>query len=241
MERQQHQHWVRQPRPPLSTRSRQPIRTSNAAFRLNKPVALSLVILGSAWVVVLVIAVMAVNGLLSPSASNGHRTPGAAIIRDTAETSQTNSQARIPLWLFGAVALSCAAGSMLIAKQANRPPRPRKSIKVKRLAPFVMPAVEPSPSPIPSVPQPKPPYPAAVPSFVLNQRQTPQPSNTGSPFMAPPTLMQLAHQETQSVEKTADVSVTVVPSGDQHPLDWGEASLADRLDIRKQRSISSFL
>lgn len=33
--------------------------------------------------------------------------------------------------------------------------------------------------------------------------------------------------------------VTVVPPEETHPLDWGDASLADRMDIRKQRSLSS--
>ncbi len=35
--------------------------------------------------------------------------------------------------------------------------------------------------------------------------------------------------------------VTVVPSEEAHPLDWGDASLADMMDIRKQKSISSLM
>jgi hypothetical protein len=37
------------------------------------------------------------------------------------------------------------------------------------------------------------------------------------------------------------VPVTIVPAKENHPLDWGEASLADTLDIRKQRSLSSWM
>jgi hypothetical protein len=36
-------------------------------------------------------------------------------------------------------------------------------------------------------------------------------------------------------------TVTVVPSEEAHPLDWSDASLADRMDIRKQKSISSLM
>jgi hypothetical protein len=58
--------------------------------------------------------------------------------------------------------------------------------------------------------------------------------------MAPATLMQLAHQESQGAIAQTDVSATV-SSEDTHPLDWGKASLADKLDLRKQRSVSSLL
>ena len=248
MERQQHQQWARQPKSPLLGRSRQPLRTSKAAFSFGKPGwALSLVVLGSAWVVVLVIAMMAVSGLLNPSASKGNRTPEAAIIRrETAETARASTQARMPLWLFGAIALSCAAGSMLVAKQANRPPRPRHT-KVKRLTPYApAPPTElpplPSPPPLPAPPSlPTLHHPPAVPSFILNSRQAQHPSTVAMPSTAPPTLMQLAHQDAQFVEQPTDVSVTVVPREDKHPLDWSEASRIDRLTNRKQRSISSLL
>jgi hypothetical protein len=35
--------------------------------------------------------------------------------------------------------------------------------------------------------------------------------------------------------------VTVVPENESHPLDWGEANLADMMDIRKQKPLSSLL
>ncbi|MGV0027899.1 hypothetical protein [Phormidesmis priestleyi] len=40
---------------------------------------------------------------------------------------------------------------------------------------------------------------------------------------------------------TRPPTVTVVPSEEAHPLDWGDASLADMMDIRKQKSISSLM
>ena len=291
MERQQQQHWAKQAQPPLAARSRQQGQPAKATFSLSKPgCALSLLLLGSAWVVVMIIAVTAVSGLLSLNASNGHRTPGAAAMRETAETAPANSPARLPLWLFGAIALSCAAGSMLISKQANRPPRLRKSsAKVKRLTsrpaavepqpilqsispqPTPQPAPQPmrqpipQPTPVPAMApvQPPPRHPAPVPSFVLHRQQpsaatdasppetsapeisTPETSTpgaaSGKPFAAPITLMQLAYQAVQPSEPATNVPVTVVPPDAKHPLDWGKASLADQLDIRKRRSISSLL
>jgi hypothetical protein len=36
-------------------------------------------------------------------------------------------------------------------------------------------------------------------------------------------------------------TVTVIPAEASHPLDWQEESLADTMDIRKRRSLSSWL
>ena len=248
MERQQHQHWSKQARQPPSARSRPSTRPPKAALSLSKPGAvLAIVVLGSAWCVMLVIAMTAVSGLLSPSASNGHRASGAAIIRETTTELRKNSQARLPLWLFGAIALSCAAGSMLVSRQANRPLRSRKSTKVRRLTsyaatsapqPEFSPAPQPEFSPVPPLPTHAPP---AVPSFVLRVGQMQPPSSATMPLMPPPTLMELAQQESQASTGQKGVAVTVVPSEEKHPLDWGEASLADRLAIRKRRSVSSLL
>jgi hypothetical protein len=50
-----------------------------------------------------------------------------------------------------------------------------------------------------------------------------------------------AGQPTVAPVKAAPVqvaSVTVVPPEEKSPLDWGEASLADQLNLRKQRSVS---
>lgn len=239
MQRQQHQHWSKQPRPPLTARSHQPLRTSKATLSFGKPGwTLALVVLGSAWIVVAVIAMTAVSGLLSPNASTSKRPSGAAVIRETTEAPQKNSQTRLPLWLFGAIALSCAAGSILISKQADRPPRPRRSTKVKRLAPYVAETIpQPAPAPAPAPPSN---YPPAVPSFVLNPAQSQSLSTATTPFMAPATLMQLANQASQSAVVQTDVSATA-SSEDTYPLDWGKASLADKLDLRKQRSVSSLL
>ncbi|GEM_PF-1627323 len=236
MERQQHQHGSKQPRPPIPERSSQQLRKPKAAFSLGKPVwNRSLVVLGSAWVVVVIIAFTAVSGLLSPNLSSNNQTPGAAPVRVTATTAQATSQSRLPLWLFGAIALSCATGSILVSKQVNRPPRPRKNTKPKRLAPYIAPAATES---FFLTTQSQPPV-ATVPSVALVPGSVPH-APSAAPFMAPATLMQLAHQESQAVRKTPNVQAPSATANNK-PLDWGEASLADKLDIRKPRSISSLL
>lgn len=45
----------------------------------------------------------------------------------------------------------------------------------------------------------------------------------------------------QAVQPTTLVSVSVVPEQETHPLDWPEGNLADTLDLRQRRSLSSFL
>ncbi len=191
-------------------------------------------LLCSAWLAVVVIALIAISGLLSPNLSSSNSPRGTASARVTTSDTKKPNQSRLPLWLFGAIALSCAAGSMLISKQATRPPRSRKSFKPKRLTPYVVPETT-----EPLFPTTAPPQVATPPSFAL----VPQPyqyAPTAAPFMAPTTLMQLAQQVSETIEQTA-ATPTAIASEDTHPLDWGEASLADRLDIRKPRSVSPLL
>ncbi|XGV95758.1 MAG: hypothetical protein ACAF41_23830 [Leptolyngbya sp. BL-A-14] len=228
MDRQQHQHRSRQPQPSKPVRSGQQVRQAKARW------GLSLVLLGSAWVVVVVVALTALSGLLSPDLSTNQPSRTASI-RAT-PTAPVSGQSRLPLWLFGAIALSCVAGSMLLSAQANRPPRPRKSVRPKRLISHRAPettALSFSDSEnLPSQPILDAPGVAMAP-------HPPQPNLAATPFMAPATLMQLA-QHARSVEQPTG-GATAIPPENTSPVDWGEASLADKLDIRKQRSISSLL
>lgn len=224
-------------------------------FLWTRPLA----VLGGAWVVMVVVALVAVSGLLSPESSNGKRTAETASVRPMTKTLQREQhQNRLPLWLFGAIAVSCAAGSMLVAKQATRPPRPQArspKLKARPLMPYPAPSaieeapsvpesVEPSLSSISHSPVPTPP-----PSFVLEPRRTQAAGTTPSVTLMQLAQMQLnqtkassaAGQPTVAPVKAAPVqvaSVTVVPPEEKSPLDWGEASLADQLNLRKQRSVS---
>ncbi|MBW4690342.1 MAG: hypothetical protein KME27_01105 [Lyngbya sp. HA4199-MV5] len=219
----------------MPAHSSQPLRKPRTALSRGKfRWHLSLVLLGSAWLVVVVISLIAVSGLLSPNLSSNKPPQGTAAVRSTPSEVTRASQSHLPLWLFGAIALSCAAGSMLISSQANRPPRSRKNAKPKRLAPYA--ASEAAPL-----------FPTAAPTTVETALQSlalvsqaPQPAPVAAPFMAPTTLMQLAQQVSQTAKQAADLPTAIVPE-DKKPLDWGEASLADRLDIRKPRSVSPLL
>lgn len=233
MERQQQPHRARQSRPPIAGRT-QSAHKPKAAFSLQSRWSVSLALLGSAWVVMVVIALTALSGLLSPSSSSGSQSRGTASIRRSISTAQVTDQSRLPLWLFGAIALSCVTGSMLISVQAKRPLRPRKSVHPKRLAPYVAPpATEPAflsvSSTLPQVP--------TAPSVAMAPPPVPV-APTAAPFIAPATLMQLAQQRSQT---TGQPTGAARAPEDTRPLDWGDASLADKLDIRKQRSISSLL
>ena len=251
------QHRSKSLQSPIPARSSQPNRPKPAItvalsrFLWTRPLA----VLGGAWVVMVVISLVAVSGLLSPESSNGKRTAETAVVRTMAKVPQRDqSQSRLPLWLFGAIALSCAAGSMLVAKQATRPPRPQArspKLKSKHLTPYPAPSVI---EETPSAPEPMepsmpstlhPPVPAPTPSFILEPRRRNQTAGA-TPSV---TLMQLAQMQlNQTKEAPATkqptvapvkvAAVTVVPPEEKSPLDWGEASLADQLNLRKRRSVS---
>ena len=253
------QHRSKPPQSPTPARSSQPNRQTSAItvalsrFLWTRPLA----VLGGAWVAMVVISLVAVSGLLSPDSSNEKRTTETAIVRTMAKAPQREQQSRLPLWLFGAIAMSCAAGSMLVAKQATRPPRPQArslKLKPKHLTPYPAPsALEeiPAPEPMePSIPTPlSPPAPVPTPSFVLEPRRNHTVGATPSVTLMQLAQMQLnqtkaapaAGQPTVAPVKVAPVkvaSVTVVPPEEKSPLDWGEASLADQLNLRKRRSVS---
>lgn len=125
----------------------------------------------------------------------------------------TSSQTGNPmtLWLLGAVALSCAAGSLVIYKRLNDPSRSGKLRKrVKRSS-----------------------------AQVLTRRQQRQQRLQESPPVPTPVVEPLAVVAPVPVE--TEPVVTVVPPEESHPLDSGEESLAEMMDIRKQRPLSSIL
>lgn len=104
-----------------------------------------LIIVGGMWVSLFLIALVAVGGLLSPGASERRSVSTTVIGSDSAIATQPMpQQARVPLWMFGAIALTCTAGSILVSRQLNRPATPprrlsrRKSRSFQRLQPQPM-------------------------------------------------------------------------------------------------------
>ena len=114
----------------------------------KRPVA----ILGGLWVLLLLAAAMAGRGLISPGTVDWEQpefiSPGLVgqvqpeptldatkvqeyprAVSALTRVPEAPKSEEMPLWLFGAIALSCAAGSMLISLRLRRQARPRKLIK----------------------------------------------------------------------------------------------------------------
>jgi len=260
MERRQNQRWSDESGPPESSHSNKTgILDSGmdkvSQFVLTKP----LMVVGGLWVSVVLVGAIALSGLLSPGLPAGRRASeasfGSSTVAISVEPGKDRSHRRLPIWLFGAIALSCTAGSIFVSKQLTRPERPQrlsrpktatnnvtqtpypkrrhkpaakpkrshsKRSQLKRLRPY-----SPSDSPLP------------LPSQSFSQAYYPVSQASGGNHPARPPVSQ--PRLASPPKAPAEVPVTVVPAAEDHPLDWGQASLADTLDIRKQRSISSWL
>lgn len=134
-------------------------------------------------------------------------------------SSQTTSYPQ--LWLFGAVALSCVAGSLIIYKRLNssQPHQLRlrssgRSLTRRQQRKRTIKAL---PS---SFPLRKPPL-SAITSSISTAVESPSPT-------------------TPVLDKSEPVVTVLTPESSQR-LDSGEESLAEMMDIRKQRSLSSIL
>lgn len=196
------------------------------------------------WVSMLLVAMVSVSSLLSPGLVDERTASEAAFGGNSAEAAQQVKQrSRVPLWLFGAIALTCTAGSFLISKQLARPQSPRSIVRKpasrkqsksrpprkgrKRLKPY-SPADSPLPLPVYPSAQVQPPAPVPAPLQLSGK------SAGRLRRVSPPLTSKLSVRPTK-------VSVTVVPDEENHPLDWQAASLVDSVDLRKRRSLSSWL
>jgi hypothetical protein len=170
-----------------------------------------LMVWGGILASILLIILIATTSLLSPIASNERSVSGVALGSSTTQTAPTKHRNRIPLWLFGAIALTCTAGSIVVSKHLA--PVERTYRRPKRMAPQAAKrrAAKRSRAPI-------------APPSRQSCRQTSRPPMAKS---LPP----------QAVK----VPITVVPSEANHPLDWQDESLADVMDLRRQRSLSSWM
>jgi hypothetical protein len=72
-------------------------------------------------------------------------------------------------------------------------------------------------------------------------RVSPKPGKFPQVSPATPTSHSLVVQQSTTASLAPEPRVTVVPEEESHPLDWGEAGLADMMDIRKRRSLSSLM
>lgn len=120
-------------------------------------------------------------------------------------------QPEVPRWLYGAIALGFVTGTLLIALNLSRSSQ-RKSLKRSK--------------PTASVRK-KTPHPT--------QKRRPMPPKQAAEDFPKPQEVPLMMTNYGMTE------VTVVPPEENHPLDWGEDSLAEIMDMRKRQSLSSLL
>lgn len=196
----------------LAQSSRRPAQLATLNFLLKLLKRWPWLVWTGVWAFLLLITAIAIFSLTYTGGvqhKEPEPTPRAA--ENPAETSSQKGSP-MPLLLLGAVALSCVAGSLVLAKRrlATSSQQPTKLRQRQRSSARGLTRRQQrkqllqEPPPIPTPPEePQPPV-APVPA------------------------------ETEPV-------VTVLPPEESHPLDAGEESLVEMMDIRKNRSLSSLL
>ncbi|NJP09574.1 MAG: hypothetical protein HC866_08895 [Leptolyngbyaceae cyanobacterium RU_5_1] len=207
------------------------------------------------WVSVFLISVVALGSLLSPNAAERRSVSAIAVGSDSAVATQpVASRGRVPLWLFGAIALTCTAGSILVSRQLSQPPEPPRPVRQPRRRAAQrprslpkqsghQPAAKPRSRPAAKQPhrQPKRLKPFSPTEAFLSATS---PVPTGHPPQAARPAMYSATGSTPipaATQPVHRVPVTIVPAEQRHPLDWGEARLADSVDLRRRRSLRSWM
>ena len=139
-------------------------------------------------------------------------------------------------WTLGALVFTCALGCSLLSRQLQAPPRPcrkpQKRLLTKRqpLSSVPLRQVHGHPGRVAKAPS----GPKRLATYNPNAPLVPPPPRQVRPQPSPP----LANNPTPAV---SSVDVTVVPDDAQHPLDWPEESLVNTADVRRRRSLSSFM
>ncbi len=157
----------------------------------------------SAWVMMMALCWISVTGLLhvDPLVEQ----PQPSIVADEPQIPQLKPRLQAkPASSFGllaAIAVSCGATSLLLAKQLS-PTKSQRGLVIKR------------------------------PSPVATAMATRQPSTAGSDLKRRPPAERATRR---SSPVATQPTVTVLSPEETHPLDWGDASLADLMDIRKQK------
>ncbi|MGF1524165.1 MAG: hypothetical protein ACFBSF_17740 [Leptolyngbyaceae cyanobacterium] len=175
-----------------------------------------------------------------PATTEGDQPPEAETSPEVTDTPaisnelpQTGSVGISP-WSLAALVVTCAAGCSLLSRQLQKPRRPRRPKKTKQVLlkrQFVrLQDIQGRPvrqSVVPHAPKRLATYSPDQP-LVPPLRSEPLPQSSPLPVnMRPPT--------------TDPVNVTVVPNDTQHPLDWPQDSLINTADVRRRRSLSSFM
>ena len=187
---------------------------------------------GASLVVVLLLGGIALKGLIYPGPLESTE-PELATVPAKPQPPQL-PEIDSNLWLFGAVALGCAAGSVLISRHIERLGSQSSQAKLKQRV------VASRPNPItqrqPATATRRSSPPMRRKKAAVSAKRSSAPAATV--LQTEPVRMRQAAYPTSVVIEPV---VTVVPENESHPLDWGEASLAEMMDIRKQKPLSSLL
>ncbi len=169
------------------------------------------------WTVILLVAGLAVTGLMNPKLSKQDDRPNNPA--NVSMVTGRPDQEGFPLWMVGAIALSCAAGTMLISNRLKHAQR-----------------LEDLPEPLDldeiySDSQPQlsaPPLPRAL---LKASETTTEVLETASlkRFIEPPA-------EPPTPVPREEPQVTIVPTWERTPLDYRAPGLAEILEIRQRRS-----
>jgi hypothetical protein len=168
---------------------------------------------GSLWFVMVLLGSAAAIGLFSPGPTE-KETPKPTPAPVTVEVSKPKED--LPLSLFAAIATGCGVGSLLfvyVLKRGSTPSRyPSRRLK--------------------SV------------STVGKKRRQPSKRRLSTSTASQSVAMQPSFQTLDTRQPSPDArltQVTVLPPEESHPLDRGDESLADLLDLRRHKSLASLM
>lgn len=169
------------------------------------------------WTLVLLVAGLAVTGLMNPKLSKQDDRPDNPA--NVSVVTGRPDQEGFSLWMVGAIALSCAAGTMLISNRLKHAQR-----------------LEELPEPLDldeiySNPQPQLSAPVPPRALLKASETTPEVLETASlkRFIEPP-------PEAPTPAPGEEPQVSIVPNWERTPLDYRAPGLAEILEIRQRRS-----
>ena len=158
-----------------------------------------------------------------PIASNSNQSQNQVDINQPSDISGPS----IPVWSLGGLVLTCVAGCWVINHYLNAPPSP----PVKTLR-------QPKPLKTPRENKPAPRTLKRLKPFDSSTENVLP--KTGQVQRTPAPVAKANSPESLS-SSTKPVVAAVVPPNESNPLDWPEGSLAHQLDLRQQKSLSSWL
>lgn len=159
---------------------------------------------------------------LSPAEDSQTALPGFTAVPEPEV--EAPKKEKVPSWLYAAIAFGFCGGSLLIALNVNRTSR-RKSLKRPKAAT--------KPAPTASLGKKRI---AKSNTATLARPMQRRPMSQNQPTVG--TGIPVA-----PIPRTASArsEVTVVPAEENHPLDWGEESLAEMMDLRKRQPLAALL